>query len=300
MTPAETFLTGLAKTTQRVAAGDLRAVARIAFPELSEPGLDVPWHTLRVDQGVAVCAALQARYAPGTANRMVAHLRGAVKACYRAGLVPWDTQLRLLAALPKVRGNRVKQGRSLTWPETQRLLAAADDPEERALLAVTAGVGLRRAEVVALTWDRFSRAKDGTWDVRILGKGNREDLRRLTVWAAEPLEAWRRRCPARPKVFRWAHGTSLRDVLTKTAQKAGLGPVAPHDLRRTFFALCVLAGLKLPTIKRLMRHASISTTMLYDCRPDEEVRRESAALDTLDDLTDGGGPGNGRGGWRPA
>lgn len=274
----EAYLVRLAPSTQRVAAGDLRTIGRLAFPERQEPAADLPWHALGVDQGGAVRASLAGSYAPGTANRMLTHLRGVIRAAWRTGLLPWDEHVRLLAALPSVRGGRLGRGRALSWPEVGRLLGAAPSDEARALLALAVGAGLRRAELTRLTWDRCRRER-GVWYLRVLGKGNRERRLRLPTWASQALDAWSRCAPDRPEVFRWRNGKSVWRVVDRAAARAGIGAVAPHDLRRTFASLALATGIGLADLRRMMGHASVGTTIRYDHRSDDAVAEAAARLD---------------------
>ena len=45
------------------------------------------WHKVRVGQVAALRADLAARYAPNTANKILAAVRGALRACWRIGLL---------------------------------------------------------------------------------------------------------------------------------------------------------------------------------------------------------------------
>jgi integrase len=209
---------------------------------------------------------------------MIYAWRGVVRAAWRAGAIAWDVQLRTLAELQPVRGGRVTRGRSLTWGQVEKLLEAARGPEERALLATLAGCGLRRSEAASLTWDRYTR-HDRDHFLRVLGKGNKERRLRVPNWAASALNSWRARCPERPGIFRWDEA-AVYPVVAKTAERAGLGLVAPHDLRRTYYSLCRGAGLDVRDIQRAMGHASILTTAKYDRRPEEEALAALSKLDT--------------------
>jgi len=52
--------------------------------------------------------------------------------------------------------------------------------------------------------------------------------------------------------------------MLKAAEKAGLEKrVHPHLLRHTYGSHLAMAGVDLPTIKELMGHSDISTTMIY-------------------------------------
>jgi len=58
--------------------------------------------------------------------------------------------------------------------------------------------------------------------------------------------------------------TKLREKLIKIAQKAGIENLTKvHTLRHTFASHLVMSGVDLPTVKKLMGHSDIQTTMIY-------------------------------------
>jgi integrase len=71
---------------------------------------------------------------------------------------------------------------------------------------------------------------------------------------------------------------SFKTTFYKTAEKAGLMNVTPHTLRHTFASHLVMSGVDLPTVKELMGHKSIVTTMIYAHLSDEHKAR---AIKTL-------------------
>jgi site-specific recombinase XerD len=52
-------------------------------------------------------------------------------------------------------------------------------------------------------------------------------------------------------------------VVRGCADRAGIKPLAPHDLRRTCARLCHAAGGELEQIQFLLGHASVQTTERY-------------------------------------
>ena len=288
MTPAALFLAGLAPSTRRVAEGDLRTIAGYAIPYAQGDVETLAWHELTPGDAARTRAALAGRYAPTTANRMLANLRGVVRSCWAHGALSFERHLQVLAALPLVRGSRLGRGRALAFEQVELLLGAAKGHEERALLALAAGAGLRRAELAALTWDRCSPTGDGTWYVRTLGKGNKERRPRVPSWAGAALSRWRARSPDRPYVFRWRSGEGVWRVVAAAAARAGVGQLSPHDLRRTFASLALTSGIGIEDLRVMMGHASISTTVKYDKRRAADVME---AASKLDGLTRRGGKG---------
>ena len=64
----------------------------------------------------------------------------------------------------------------------------------------------------------------------------------------------------------WGHGMTpkvLWEIVREAALRAGIGKLAPHDLRRTCARLCHLAGGKLDQNQFLLGRVSIQTTERY-------------------------------------
>jgi integrase len=79
-------------------------------------------------------------------------------------------------------------------------------------------------------------------------------------------------------VFRY-RGLPIKDTKTaflKAVKRAGIPPCRFHDLRHTAATRLVLAGVDLATVKELLGHASISTTMRY-AHPSPPHKREAVA-----------------------
>src|SRR5207237_2918656 len=115
------------------------------------------WDKLRYRHTTAVHALLaDGRYAPSTANRHLAALRGVLKECWRLGYVSAEDFQRA-ADLEPVRGSRLPRGRAPAAGEVRALFAACEDDDRKgpamaardaAILALLYGSGLRRAEPV--------------------------------------------------------------------------------------------------------------------------------------------------------
>ena len=151
------------------------------------------WAALRYQHTAAVRAALAARYAPATANKALAALRGVLKEAWRLGLVAADDYQRAVD-LAAVRGSTLPAGRALQPGEIRALFvacAADDSPggaRDAALLAVLYGGGLRRAEAVALEAVDYD-GETGALTVRS-GKGHKARIAYATNGGKAALEAW--------------------------------------------------------------------------------------------------------------
>jgi integrase/recombinase XerD len=120
----------------------------------------LPWHELRYEHVQAVRAALAGRYAPATANKLLAALKGTLKAAWRLGLADGEVYQRAVD-VPGVKASTLPRGRALSRGERTALLArCAAEPgpsahgargaRDAVRVAVLYGAGLRRAEAAAL------------------------------------------------------------------------------------------------------------------------------------------------------
>jgi site-specific recombinase XerD len=248
------------------------------------------WGTLTYGDTARVRSALAARYAPATANKMLAALRGVLREAWRLDEMDVE-EYRRAADLPAVRGTTLPRGRALGAAEIEALFAVCGaDPtpagvRDAALLAVLYGAGLRRAEVVALERTDCDAA-GGALTVRA-GKGRRARVVYLGAGARDVLAAWLRlRGAAGGAVFwpvdkagkarpRRMTPHAVRVILGKRAAQAGAAPCSPHDFRRTFVSDLLAAGVDLVTVQALAGHAHVTTTARYDRRG--EARKQHAA-----------------------
>lgn len=287
--PASLYLGRLAPGSRRTMRGALATIATVLTLAPMDPRA-FPWGSLTYADTAAVRAALAARYAPVTANKMLAALRGVLREAWRLRAMEVERYHRAVD-IPAVRGTTVPRGRALGAHELHALFAVcAADPtpagvRDRALLAVLYGAGLRRAEVVALTRADFDPA-GGTLIVRA-GKGRRVRVGYVSAAGRAAVAAWLRRRGGEPGALFWpidkaghtsprpmtAHAVRL--ILRKRATQAGVATCSPHDLRRTFVSDLLAAGVDLVTVQELAGHAHVTTTARYDRRG--EARKQRAA-----------------------
>jgi len=165
-----------------------------------------------------------------------------------------------------------------------KLIAAATDPRYRVAVLLAAEAGLRIGEIRGLQWTDIDQDV-GQLTVRraVDTRGNvtspKHDKRR-TVPLSPALASALRSLPRRGLwvVSRLDGGLltywAARDALVEVYRAAGVSIAAMpwHSLRHHFGTELAGRGVPLPTIKELMGHASIATTLRYVTVADEQKR----------------------------
>lgn len=290
--PAAVYLASLAYGSRRAMRGALDTVAALLTSGRCD-AQTLQWSALRYQHTQAVRAALAERYAPATANKMLAAVRGVLKAAWRLGQMPGEEYQRA-ADLPAVRGETLPAGRALSVAELRAIFAAcACDPtpagaKDAALLAVLYGAGLRRSEAVALDVSDYD-PETGALTVRS-GKGKKARTAYATNGSGKALAAWLRVRGSEPGALfvpvlksgklapRRLTDEAIRGTLQKRAREAGIEHLSPHDLRRSFISALLDAGADIVTVQKLAGHASVTTTARYDRRGEAAKRRAADLL----------------------
>lgn len=305
--PARVYLARLAPGSRRTMAGALTTAAQLlAGPEATIDTL--PWPLIRYQHTAALRAALWERYAPATANKLLAAVRGVLKEAWRLELMSAEVYHRAID-IGTVSGTRPQRGRALAAEELRAFIeSCAADPSpagvrDAALLAVLYGAGLRRAEAATLLRRHYTE-REGALIVR----GKRDKTRTvylstdaqsaLADWLAirgetpgplfHPIRAGRSpgRLPARgtssgqtrPVTIRPLTAEGIRKVLAARARAAGIAAFSPHDLRRSFISDLLDAGADLSAVQQLAGHASVVTTARYDRRGERAKKAAAARL----------------------
>ena len=136
--------------------------------------------------------------------------------------------------------------------------------------------GMRRGEVLGLTWERVDRAR-GVVLVDITKNGRRHEVP-LNSRADAVLA--RRGSKSTGLVFgsrRWDHFRTAWDL---AVQRAKLVDFHFHDLRHTFASWAVQRGATLQEVKDLLGHSSLAMVMRYAHLSPEHLRTAVARLDT--------------------
>jgi integrase len=264
-----------------------------------------------------VQAALNGRLASGQSPANVAHMRVVLR---RALTVAerWGLVARNVAALtdpPKVPRF---EARPLSPAEARTFLTSIEDDPLRAMWVLALLTGLRRGELLGLSWEdvnleaaqltvhrQLLRIRVGLrrWRCVVAELKSASGRRQVALpsLAVEALRTHRQRqvearltagpawvgSPLGDLVFTTGIGTPLDpDRVTKLAKQAlthaGFADRRLHDLRSTYGSLLNDQGVPLKTVSALMGHATIKVTAdTYIGVMDHAGRQAAAGLDRL-------------------
>tara|TARA_R110002094_G_scaffold119046_9_gene114318 strand:- start:2560 stop:3435 length:876 start_codon:yes stop_codon:yes gene_type:complete len=264
---------------------------------------EINWHELTYGQLVTVRSTLLSQgKSASTVNLTLSALRSVLKSAFQLGQLD-SGKLARLCALPNMRSTRRSTGRALSSSEINNLLDACKKDQSRAglrdelVLQLMLLGGLRRAEVVSLRRQDYD-CQNG--ELSLIGKGNKQRIIYISGALKSAMHQWLnqmvssddrtedKRQPLFTRLVSGSHGKdrsaakalstqAVYDIVRKRAEQAGLDPVRPHDLRRTFITRLMQQGVDLHTISKMAGHESVVTTCRYDKR-DASAQQEAACM----------------------
>jgi integrase len=230
---------------------------------------------------------LEARgYSPSTRRMARATLRRALRFAEQDGLL-----VRNVAAIAEGPKMDHREGRSLTPEQAQIFLEAVTDNRLEAAYVLTLALGLRRGEILGLSWEDVAQAEDAIvltirrQLVRDKSGVHLDELKtvgsRRTLHLSTPLVEVLKRHQVRQEaeelvrgkrwhnegdlIFTSSVGTPLDpEQFGKTVPKiciaAGLGHWSIHELRHSCASLLIAMEVPLEVVSEQMGHASIRVT----------------------------------------
>lgn len=288
--PVEIYLAGLAATGRRSMDQKLSAAAAVLGYSNAR---NVSWADLRFEHVATIRTQLSEQgKSPATINATLAAVRGAARAAWSLGVLSGDAYNRIVA-VKGVRASRLPSGRALSLGEVSALFNVCFEDEtpagrrDAAILALLLGAGLRRAECADLMLGDYN-AEDQT--VTINGKGDKQRLMPLGASTDLAVRDWLQvrgdwpgtlLCPV-------GKGGALRQLpitdqaiykaLAKRGKLAQITHFSPHDLRKTYASGLIDISGDISTVARLLGHASIQTTVIYDRRGETAKRKVADSL----------------------
>jgi integrase len=285
-------MAGLSQHTQRAyvrwISQYLREVGRLDPAEYSPEAVEIPTII-----SVLGAANLKAWLGALKARKLGKQSLGQAKAA-----VVWMAQLmgdmekapyEVAAGLSRVKMPRAETGqRTGTWltvEEVKHILRGARHSAKTpaaaarnsAVIALLVICGLRRDEITRIQWGDLQKQGRNPI-IGVHGKGSKLRQIKLTNAVADAIEAWRAYHPDGDvdsavmftRIMKNGRVTtqSITDkavwlVVRDSAVAAGLGKVAPHDLRRSFARGAYEAGASFELIRQSLGHSNIATTERY-------------------------------------
>lgn len=181
--------------------------------------------------------------------------------------------------VPRIRLEKEPEGRLrfLTSEEITRLLAACEESKHSELatvVTVALNTGMRKGEVLGLTWDRVDFARGVLLLEKTKSGRRREVPMNDAVYAALSKQTGRQ-----GRVFQ---SPTIRSAFEKAVEVAKLEDFRFHDLRHTAASYLVMRGASLADVRAVLGHSDIKMTMRYAHLSPEHLR---AAVSRLDGLT---------------
>ena len=217
-----------------------------------------------------VRALIAARFAEGYSSRTVRGVVQTLALILRRALVDGYVT-RNVAALVKLPRLEQKEPGHFTVAEARRFLAAASADPLGGLYTVALGTGLRRGELLALTWQDVDLAA-GTLRVR---RGKTAAAARsipLPDFALDALGA----IPRGVGPIWQASPSHVSDHFRRLCQKARVPVLTMHSLRHTAATLLLAEGVDPLVIASILGHSRVAMTTHY-AHVLPELQREAVA-----------------------
>ena len=229
--------------------------------------------------------------APATINQRLAAVRQLAKNLWLNDALD-QKQADAIRSIGNLSKHGTRTGYWLTPRQAKRLMATPDPEtlrgkQQRLIIALLMGCGLRREEAAGLTGDAIQPRNDHWVIANLEGKGNRTRTIPISPWAIDIIHDWQQATgvtkgkllraisksgtltgPRLTKNGKMSDGgmshQAIYNAVKKLANAAGLPPaLGPHDLRRTWGKRAYEQQMPLDQISLILGHASIKTTEIY-------------------------------------
>ena len=214
---------------------------------------------------------------PETSNREMALLKHMLNIAERWGQHQGANPVRFVKFLPEDN----LRFETLSEDQEQTLLLASP-PYLRDMIRFAINTGLRTSDIFNLQWMEVDIEQKRL--KKIVKKSERPLSLPLNDTAFEIVET-RRAVRQVPYIFyNPMTGVTFKDVkgaLAAAVKRAGLGKVTWHMFRRTFASRLTRDGVDIVTVKELLGHSNIATTMRHAHSNDDAKRRAVQRLSRL-------------------
>jgi integrase len=196
---------------------------------------------------------------PGTVNREIALLKHMFNLADQWGFFRGRSPMKGIKFLAE---NNLKF-RFVTEAEEAKLLGHAS-PYLQDLIVFAINTGFRLGEILNLKWEEVDLEQA---TVRTLVRKTQQMIDMpLNDEAERVVRGWKGIRKGEYVFYNPETGAQWKDLwlgLKKACRKAGLDGITWHTFRHTFASRLTRAGVDLVTVKELLGHSTISTTMRY-------------------------------------
>jgi len=155
----------------------------------------------------------------------------------------------------------------LSQDECRKLIHAPDNLRDRLLIAFMYSTGMRISEISKL---RIADIDTHRMTVHIVqSKGNKDRYVPLSKYIADTMPKYLKICSPLDRFFNSCNGKQftvrgIQRVFREAVKKSGISKnICSHTMRHTYAVHLLENGTDLLTIKNLLGHKSIITTMIY-------------------------------------
>lgn len=292
--PAHYALVGKSEHSRRTYISRLNQVAQLFR---FESYANVPWNLLRHDHVTYIVQVFRERnVAYTTINTTLTAVRAVAREAFNLRQLSGDDLTRILHVKLE-KGSRLPTGRHIPASDISSLVRVCKDDEgpsgirDIAIIGLMYVCGLRRAEIAKLVVSDFDQLDNS---IKFTGRKNKERIcwpdsgtrDALLDWFVEssadlldgdaPMFTPVRRSG---KIFgRAITEQAIYNMVTKRWKQAGVRRCSPHDFRRSFVTNLLEENVDVLLTQRLAGHANPATTLRYDRRKEQEIKRASEVL----------------------
>lgn len=154
------------------------------------------------------------------------------------------------------------------WRRERNKKEYPSDPLDymKTLVLLSINTGLRRGEILSLTWDNVNLKLAVLTIVGDAAKSGKTRHIPLNSEALNTLIQWRKRMPSKDLVFPGKNGEQVKSVKKAWGRILKLAKITKfrwHDLRHHFASKLVMAGVDLNTVRELLGHSDLTMTLRY-------------------------------------
>lgn len=170
--------------------------------------------------------------------------------------------------------------RILTDAQVEQLFACRHLSEKgpqairnRALVALMFDTGIRLSEAAGLTSEALDLPNT---QILVRGKGNKERRVPFSTGVAELIADWLKIRGEEPGSLFWLSSNGIYCLFQRIQHETGL-PVHPHMVRHQAASALVRNNADLASVKRILGHADLSTTLRYVNQNYDDLKAKHAA-----------------------